>query len=625
MASMACAVLSSVCLVGLVLVLGLLTDLLYTSGNLEIPAHDASNQWLRDQVGGPDQFTPGFPVQIYRARGLLGLVWRARDSWYGGLLSNAYLRFPALRDNYACLVLILLFGLSLALIRAACWYGQSRWNAALATDVATKVRRAIHRQAYRLGTTEIAGIGLTPAAHMFVQEVDALRDGVLAWLDASVREPVKLVLLLGLALLVRWELAMLYLVLVALGTILAVRLTTRAHQRGLEVTRGAAEGLSLLQESLYLIRLARSYLMESYEQNRFEDNLTRFETAEMRRLRSSAAVWPTIEFTVLACIALFVGLAGYNLLSGELSAGGSSVLYASLLSLYTPVRTALRQLRTLRAGTAAAAGIYAFLDQPPRLGQIAGASFLPPMSRELRFEDIQLDDSNGEALLGGVNLVIPVRSRSALMGMDERAKRALVYLLPRFLDPTAGQVRIDGQDVRLVTLESLRAQIALVLNERLVFNDTVAGNIGCGDTSYGLPHIVEAAKIAHAHHFIHRLPNGYDTPIGELGEPLSIGQQFRIALARAILRDPAIVVIEEPTAGLDEDTKAMIDDTMTRFCPGRTVIFLPRRLSTIRSCDTIVLLHNGKIESMGNHRELTLSNELYRHLQYTQFNVFATS
>src|SRR5205823_11449512 len=137
----------------------------------------------------------------------------------------------------------------------------------------------------------------------------------------------------------------------------------------------------------------------------------------------------------------------------------------------------------------------------------------------------------------------------------------------------------------------------------LVFHDTVANNIGCGDSAFTLPQIIEAAKIAHAHHFISKLPQGYETPVGELGHALSASEQFRIGLARAILRDPALVIIEEPDVNLDDDIKALIDDTMSRFLPGRTAIFLPHRISTIRSCNNLYLIHKGRIEASGVHKE----------------------
>jgi ATP-binding cassette, subfamily B, bacterial len=163
----------------------------------------------------------------------------------------------------------------------------------------------------------------------------------------------------------------------------------------------------------------------------------------------------------------------------------------------------------------------------------------------------------------------------------------------------------------------------MVMQHNLVFNDTVANNIGCGDPGFSVPQIMEAAKVAHAHQFIQKLPQGYETPIGEMGQPLRLGEQFRIALARAILRDPALLIIEEPQMPLDEETKALLDDTFARVLPGKTVILLPHRLSTIRGCDRVFLLYEGRIEASGEHRELLAQSDLYRHLQYLEFNEFA--
>ena len=157
----------------------------------------------------------------------------------------------------------------------------------------------------------------------------------------------------------------------------------------------------------------------------------------------------------------------------------------------------------------------------------------------------------------------------------------------------------------------------------MVFNDTVANNIGCGDPSFPLPRIIEAAKLAHAQQFVQKLPYGYETPVGDLGHALTRGEQFRIALARAILRDPSLYIIEEPADGLDDDTKALLDDTFRRVLAGKTVIFLPHRMSTLRECDQIVLMNAGRVEASGHHRELINQSELYRHLYYLEFNPFA--
>src|SRR5262249_50378397 len=207
------------------------------------------------------------------------------------------------------------------------------------------------------------------------------------------------------------------------------------------------------------------------------------------------------------------------------------------------------------------------------------------------------------------SLRIQAGQRVALLGPEDMEKHALVYLIPRFLDPNSGEIRIDGVNLRNVTLDSLRAQTAVVLQHNLVFNDTVANNIGCGDPSFTLPQIIEAAKLAHAHQFIQKLPQGYETAIGEMGHALKISDQFRIALARAILRDPALLIVEEPFAGLDEDSKSLLDDTFSRLLPGRTAIFLAHRLSTIKSCDKVFLLHQGRIEAAGEHRDLLQKND----------------
>ncbi len=219
-----------------------------------------------------------------------------------------------------------------------------------------------------------------------------------------------------------------------------------------------------------------------------------------------------------------------------------------------------------------------------------------------------------------MSLSIQAGQRIGLIGPDDLEKYALVYLIPRLLDPSNGEIRIDEHNLRWVTLDSLRNQIATVLQHNQIFHDTVANNIGCGDPVYTLQQIMEAAKLARAHQFIQKMPQGYETPIGEQGYSLTQSQQFRIALARAVLRDPALLIIEEPGGEMDDETKDLLDDTLARVLPGRTTIFLPHRISTIRSCDKLILLHKGRVVATGVHKELLASNPIYRHLHYLEFN-----
>jgi ABC-type multidrug transport system fused ATPase/permease subunit len=246
------------------------------------------------------------------------------------------------------------------------------------------------------------------------------------------------------------------------------------------------------------------------------------------------------------------------------------------------------------------------------------------MKQRISFENVTLHNARGRAILEGFSAEIPAGSRTAVMSLDEEAMHAVACLIPRLIDPRTGRVRIDGLDLREVTLESLRAQVGLVLQADLAFSDSVFANIALGDPAHDLPRVIEAAKIAHAHQFIQDLPHGYDTQIGPMGEYLSMDMQYRIGLARAILHDPSIVILEEPTSTLDDEIKPLLDDTVDRLAAHRTLVILPHRLSTIRRCDQVLVIHNGHLEVSGPPRDLHASSKLFRHLEYVEFNQFAT-
>jgi ABC-type multidrug transport system fused ATPase/permease subunit len=536
-------------------------------------------------------------------------------------------RLIQLQTNLGTLLILLATAVAALLALSFVMQWRKRVAIELSEAAAASLRRQIHRQIYRLGQSALPSEGTGPAVNLFTRDVNDVRDGLLVHLDRTFRLPVLVAGLVAIALVISWKLTIGIVALAGLCWVVSRTMDGSARQESDGAARDAAVQLCLLQEDLAMLRTVRVYGMEAIDRDRFDEHLEHYREADTRRLRTAGATSPATFLLAGAAVILAVGVLGYEVIElgpEHRSAAAVVVLAASLLGLYRPATAWLAARRSVRQAGRSAGAIFEFLERRPELQQAVGAQFLAPLRERISFENVSLDAPSGRPLLSGVSAEIPAKTRTAIVGLDESTKLALVCLLPRLIDPRAGRVRMDGIDLRDITLESLRAQVATVLQADLVFSDAVVTNIGLGDSSYGLPRIVEAAKIAHAHNFIQELPDGYDTVIGPLGHYLKPDEQFRIALARALLHDPSIVIIEEPPASLDEDVKPLIDDTIDRLAPGRTLIFLPHRLSTIRKCDHVLVLHNGRIESAGTHRELHTQDKLYRHIQYVEFNQFAT-
>lgn len=490
-------------------------------------------------------------------------------------------------------------------------------------EAATRLRRAVYHHTFRLGTLAVKTEGPTEAVEVFTKDVDTVYNGLFARLTVYFAQPLKFCLILIFALVVNFWLALTFLLFALLVWLIGGRIAASLKQKGRLATLQAAEQLALIQESLMMMRLVKSYLMELFNQARVERQLARYAKAQMKRQYGEALYQPFLVFLGAAAAFLLLLAAGIVLLNLQVGIASAVALAAGLVSLYWPLAAWLDHRRIWRKARTASIRVFEFLDQKSEVGQMVGAEFLSPLSKALEFRNVTLSDAGGKKLLDDVSFVIPAGQRLALAGADDNEKHALVYLLTRFLDPTKGEIRMDGKDLRWVTLDSLRTQIGLVLQNSLVFNDTVANNISCGDTGFTLPRIIEAAKMAHAHQYIQKLPQGYETPIGEMGHALPRSVQFLIALARAIVRDPALFIIEEPATGLTDDLKALLDDTFARILPGRTAIFLPHRVTTIRNCDRILLFFRGQLGADGDHRQLLAENDLYRHLHYLEFNDLA--
>jgi ATP-binding cassette subfamily B protein len=563
-----------------------------------------------------------------RPYGVLGLVVRQRNTPWARFASTfasaAGWSWRGADPNRSYMTGLLVLALAFVLLRGICMVVMNDAAARASLEVVTRLRRSIYHHTARQGAMTINPGAVDEAGRLFTREVEHVHEALNYSLTHTARYAVFFPLMLLIALVAHFWLTLACLMFATLVWALGGQLTASFRRRARAASRVAANRLELLLESLRHMRLVKSYLMELFNQSRVERQLADYATAQTRRSRGDAVAKPLLTAAaVMAGLALLY-LGGWVVLNEGLSVAGLCVLAVSFLSLYYPVRARLAGRRATRRGREAAAAIFEFLDRRGDVATYPDAEFLPGIQRGLEFADVTVrEPGTGRLLLDKVSFKVRAGQKVGIVGSDPDEQLALVSLVPRFLDPSEGQVKIDGRDVKWITQDSLRSQIGLVLQNNLVFNDTVSNNIGCGDPSYTLPQIIEAAKLAHAHQFIQRLPYGYETPIGDLGHSLSPGEQFRVALARAILRDPNLYVIEEPGEHLDDDTKDLVDDTLNRVLPGKTVIYLPHRVSTLRHCDRILLLHEGSLVAAGEHRELMVDNELYRHLYYLEFNPYA--
>ncbi|MSR58907.1 MAG: ABC transporter ATP-binding protein [Planctomycetaceae bacterium] len=621
--------LSSLLLCCGLIVLFLITDLLVHRGRLTIPAGSQLElakligPELLHEAGAPPAAIVGGEV-IYANRGLLPTLWHAQDEFWQPMLCAVWRGFSPLRNDDQALLTLVAIAALIGWFRSMLASRSRRLLVDKSLEIATRLRQSIHRQSLRLGPSDLEGRASEQAFGLFTTDVDRLREGVVHWAVRIGRDPLKLLLLLALAVLVSPSLAVVCLVPAAACWYVAQREQHRADEVRTQTDARTEIELRLLAESLERTRLVRGYGMEAFEQANFDKSLQRFQHNTATALRAQAWARRGMRTLVAGCAAFILYFVGRAILLSP-----QEIPYASgllMLSAFVAAGFPLQNLARLRSETepaeSAAKRIQAYLNLIPEVGQAVGAKFVQPLSRMLSVENVSYTTPGKRKLLDGLTLKIPAGRQVAIVASEPLEGLALACLLPRFIEPQEGRILIDGEDIAWVTLESLRAETIFVGGADPFLTATIRENISGGNPNCSLQDVTEAAKIAHAHNFVTKLPHGYETVIGEHGEQLDSGQTFRLGLARAILRKPALLVIEEPSELLDEDTKTMLDDAYKRIAPNRTVLYLARRLSTVKRADEIVLIHRGRLAAIGPHARLVQSSPMYRHWEYINFNEF---
>jgi len=418
---------------------------------------------------------------------------------------------------------------------------------------------------------------------------------------------------------IHWKLALFSLVILPLLLYPIIRVGQRLRKITLRFQEKIADITSLLQETISGVRIVRSFSMENYETKKFNQESERLFKLRIKTLKRVVGLSPLTEF-IGSLGAIFVLWYGVNeVIKGVLSAGTFILFLAAILSLIKPFKKLSQTNNTVQQGIAAGDRIFEILDTKSSIQEKVDAKLITEPKHTIAFKNLFFYYHPGELILQDINLEVKIGEIVALVGPSGVGKTTLLNLLPRFYDSSRGVVEIDGVDIRDFKIKSLRSLMGIVTQEMILFNDTIRNNIAYGKFEANFDEIVTAAKAAHAHEFVSRLPRQYDTKIGDRGMKISGGEQQRIAIARAILKNPPILILDEATSALDSESERLVQDALNNLMRNKTTFLIAHRLSTVRMADKIVVMFKGRVVGVGRHEELIEGNPLYRRLYDMQF------
>jgi subfamily B ATP-binding cassette protein MsbA len=509
--------------------------------------------------------------------------------------------------------------LVIAAIGAIGTYAEKYLSTAVGQAVMHDLRHMLYHHVQRLSLAFFEQQRTGDLVVRLTSDIDAAQDFISAALLGIAMDLLTLMGMLAVMLYLDWQFTMVSLAVTPLLFIVVYRRTQRIKQAAREVKQKESALASIVQESVSAARTVRAFAREHYEEARLDHESLEAMDAALRARSIKAALPSLVDVIVAAgtCLALLVGVR--LVLAGRLTSGTLLVFVLYLGKMYKPMKDLAKMIDTLSKSAVGFERIGELMRTESLVSDRPGAVPAPRLRGRIELRDVEFGYLPGHPVLKGLNLTVEPGQRAAIVGPTGTGKSTILALLLRLYDPVAGAVMIDGRDIRSYTLRSLRDQISMVPQDPLLFHAPVWENIAFGRPGVTRDEIVRAATLAHAHDFIMRMPRGYDTVVGERGDTVSGGERQRIVIARAIVRQSPILLLDEPSAALDAESEELIFDALSRLLDGCTSITIAHRMSTVRRAESIFVLDDGIIAASGTHDELLAGCSIYERLYALQF------
>lgn len=516
--------------------------------------------------------------------------------------------------NWIVLSIIVVF-----VIRGIAYYGQSYLMNYVGQRVIIDIRKAVFEKLQRLSMSFYDKHKTGTIMSYVTNDVSALQSAMVDNVVEMITETVILVASIVMMIYLDWKLFLVTFATFPVVLFFIDNFGKRIRKSGSRIQEAAADITSVLQEVASSPRVIKSFVREGYEVDRFDkENMNNFR-ANMKYAQLSSTLTPTIEFVAAVGVSIILWYGGNSVINGSITAGSLVAFLTYAVNISNPIKRLSRVIGNIQKALAAAQRVFDVLDLPEDIKNAPDAKALPKVKGGVRFNDVSFAYNENEEVLSHVSFEVKPGEMVAFVGPSGAGKSTVASLLPRFYDAINGSITIDGQDIRKVTLDSLREQVGIVPQETVLFNGSVYDNILYGRLDATREEVEAAAKAANAHDFIMQLPDGYETMLGDRGMNISGGQRQRISIARAILKNPQILILDEATSALDTESERVVQEALDRLMVGRTSFVIAHRLSTIKNADKIMVLEKGQLIEQGNHDELMAMDGLYAHLYKIQY------